>query len=216
MNNMFYYFLQFSDLVLMDFKFNVIKVGSRRSQLALAQTHLTVELLKESNPDLKFEVVKISTIGDRIIDVALSKIGDKNLFTKELEVALLDKTVDFVVHSLKDVPTITPEGLVLGCIYNRMSTDDVVLMSPSNRGKMLRDLPFDSIIGTSAVRRVAILSRQYPKLKFLSIRGNLNTRIKKLDEPQTDDVHYDAIILAKAGVDRLGLSNRIDEVSKTL
>ncbi|KAA0185470.1 Porphobilinogen deaminase [Fasciolopsis buskii] len=203
-----------------------VRVGTRRSQLALAQTKLAINMLELHYPNLHFVVVEISTVGDKILDVALSKIGDKSLFTKELEVALLSEEVDFVVHSLKDVPTSIPPGLVLGCVFDRASPDDVVLMSPENRGKKLSDLPSGSIVGTSALRRVASLQRLYPRLKFVSIRGNLNTRLKKLDEPHThfatEDNHqkqfdhlptkYDAIILAKAGIERLGWSERIDQV----
>ncbi|GAA48010.1 hydroxymethylbilane synthase [Clonorchis sinensis] len=199
-----------------------IRVGSRRSQLALVQTHLAIDMLRAKNNLLEFEVVKIATVGDKIIDVALSKIGDKSLFTKELERALEDNEVDFVVHSLKDVPTSMPEGLVLGCVFDRTSPEDVVLMSPKNRGRKLRDLPEGSIVGTSALRRSATLKRLYPHLNFISIRGNLNTRLNKLDrESETvtkeDDttvptVRYDAIVLAKAGIERLGWADRIDEV----
>ncbi|KAF8567595.1 hypothetical protein P879_09621 [Paragonimus westermani] len=203
----------------------IIRVGSRRSQLALIQTNIAINLLKDKHPNLRFEVVKISTIGDKILDIALSKIGDKSLFTKELENALMDDVVDFVVHSLKDVPTGMPPGLVLGCVFDRTSPDDVVLMSPSNRGRKLSDLPEGSIVGTSALRRVATLTRLYPHLNFVSIRGNLNTRLKKLDEEcaitglsvgDTESpaplIKYDAIILAKAGIQRLGWSDRIDQV----
>ncbi|KAF6776313.1 hypothetical protein AHF37_04642 [Paragonimus kellicotti] len=203
----------------------IIRVGSRRSQLALLQTNIAINLLKDKHPNLRFEVVKISTIGDKILDVALSKIGDKSLFTKELENALMDGIVDFIVHSLKDVPTCLPPGMVLGCVFDRTSPDDVVLMSPSNRGRKLSDLPEGSVVGTSALRRVATLTRLYPHLNFVSIRGNLNTRLKKLDEGYAVTGHsvgdteslvplikYDAIILAKAGIQRLGWSDRIDQV----
>ncbi|TGZ63658.1 hypothetical protein CRM22_006801 [Opisthorchis felineus] len=199
-----------------------IRIGSRRSQLALVQTHLAIDMLRAKNNLLEFEVVKIATVGDKIIDVALSKIGDKSLFTKELERALEDNKVDFVVHSLKDVPTSMPEGLVLGCVFDRTSPEDVVLMSPKNRGRKLRDLPEGSIVGTSALRRSATLKRLYPHLNFISIRGNLNTRLNKLDlesETVTKEVdttvrtvRYDAIVLAKAGIERLGWADRIDEV----
>ncbi|CAH8871231.1 unnamed protein product [Trichobilharzia szidati] len=204
---------------------NVIRVGSRRSTLALLQTQMAIDLLVKLNLGLEFKVVEMTTVGDRILNVELSKIGDKSLFTKELEKALLDEEVDFVVHSLKDVPTALPDGLVLGCIFTRSSPEDVVLMAPHNRGLKLRDLPVGSIVGTSAVRRVATLSRQYPHLNFVSVRGNLNTRLAKLDgvwTPHNDEtctriqtVKYDAIILAKAGVDRMGWSDRIDEVLST-
>ncbi|KAM7541741.1 hypothetical protein Aperf_G00000012711 [Anoplocephala perfoliata] len=196
----------------------VIRVGSRKSQLALLQTNLVIDLLRRHYPEYEFQIVKILTTGDKILDQELSKIGDKNLFTKELEVALLNKQVDFVVHSLKDVPTIMPEGLVIGCICARVSPFDVVLMNPSNRGKVLNDLPPNSIIGTSALRRIAVLRRRFPELCFQSVRGNLSTRLQKLDSSvgESDDSDravpkYDALILAEAGVLRIGWKSRIDE-----
>ncbi|VDN08957.1 unnamed protein product [Dibothriocephalus latus] len=202
----------------------VIRVGSRKSQLALVQTNIVIEALQENFPDLRFEVVKMSTKGDKILDMALSKIGDKNLFTKELENALYLKEVDFVVHSLKDVPTVMPPGLVLGCVTNRVSPFDVVLMSNANRGKKLAELPKNSNVGTSALRRIAILRRKHPHLDFSSIRGNLSTRLQKLDAcSDTKNTNggsshqpsaYDAIILAEAGILRLGWQDRIDEVSR--
>ncbi|KAL5108036.1 Porphobilinogen deaminase [Taenia crassiceps] len=197
---------------------SVIRVGSRRSHLALLQTEFVLNLLQQLHPHCKFEIVKISTTGDKILDKELSKIGDKNLFTKELEFALLNGTVDFVVHSLKDVPTTVPEGLILGCICPRSPPFDVVLMSPSNRGKKLSDLPPNSIIGTSALRRVAVLKRRFPHLNFLPVRGNLSTRLQKLDAPRSKEGYslianpmYDALILAEAGVLRVGWKLRIDE-----
>ncbi|CAH8645052.1 unnamed protein product [Schistosoma margrebowiei] len=199
----------------------VVRVGSRRSNLALLQTGMAVDLLQKQNPHILFEVVEMTTVGDKILDVSLSKIGDKSLFTKELENALLSGNVDLVVHSLKDVPSILPSGLVLGCVFARASPDDVVLMAPHYRGRKLSDLPIGSTIGTSAVRRVATLTRKYPHLKFVSIRGNLNTRLAKLDTPPASKDNccltnpspsYDAIILAKAGVERMGWSHRIDQV----
>lgn len=197
----------------------VIRVGSRKSQLALLQTNFVIELLQKYYPEYEFQIVKILTTGDKILDQELSKIGDKNLFTKELEIALINKQVDFVVHSLKDVPTVMPEGLVIGCICARSSPFDVVLMNPSNRGKVLDDLPPNSVIGTSALRRIAVLRRKFPKLCFQSVRGNLSTRLQKLDSvaEEVDNSNlsgpkYDALILAEAGVLRIGWKSRIDEV----
>ncbi|CDS37641.1 porphobilinogen deaminase [Echinococcus multilocularis] len=197
---------------------SVIRVGSRKSQLALLQTNFVINLLQLCHPQCKFEIVKISTTGDKVLDKELSKIGDKNLFTKELEFALLNGTVDFVVHSLKDVPTTVPEGLVLGCICSRAPPFDVVLMSPSNRGRKLSELPPNSVVGTSALRRIAVLKRRFPHLNFLSVRGNLSTRLQKLDAPGSEEVcgsitnpKYDALILAEAGVLRVGWKSRIDE-----
>uniref|UniRef100_A0A0R3W2K4 hydroxymethylbilane synthase n=1 Tax=Taenia asiatica TaxID=60517 RepID=A0A0R3W2K4_TAEAS len=197
---------------------SVIRVGSRESQLALLQTDFVINLLQQRHPQCRFEVVKISTTGDKILDKELSKIGDKSLFTKELEFALLNGTVDFVVHSLKDVPTTVPDGLILGCICPRAPPFDVVLMSPSNRGKKLAELPPNSIIGTSALRRIAVLKRRFPHLNFISVRGNLSTRLQKLDGPcpkegcsSITNPMYDALILAEAGILRVGWELRIDE-----
>ncbi|CAH8299232.1 unnamed protein product, partial [Schistosoma turkestanicum] len=188
----------------------VVRVGSRRSDLALLQTAIAVDLLKEQNPHIFFEVVKMSTVGDKILNVSLSKIGDKSLFTKELENALLAEEVDFVVHSLKDVPSVLPTGLVLGCVFARASPEDVVLMAPHNRGMKLSDLPTGSTVGTSAVRRVATLARKYPHLKLAKLDAPLSSQ----DDCCAGSLSasYDAIILAKAGVERMGWSDRIDEV----
>ncbi|VEL08825.1 unnamed protein product [Protopolystoma xenopodis] len=195
------------------------KVGTRASQLAVVQTSIVVDLLKAKNPNANFKLIKIKTIGDKILDVALSKIGEKSLFTKELESALLSHEVDFVVHSLKDVPTSLPAGLVLGCVCERLSPCDVVLMSPSNRGEKLSTLPKGSVVGTGSLRRVSLLSQKFPDLNFASIRGNLVTRLSKLDgntdnahSLQSNDTRYDALVLAKAGIERLGWEDRIDEI----
>ncbi|XP_062608536.1 porphobilinogen deaminase-like [Saccostrea cucullata] len=187
---------------------NIVKVGSRKSQLALIQTNSIINHLKKLNPHLTFEIISMQTTGDKVLDAALSKIGEKNLFTRELEVALEKKEVDFVVHSLKDLPTLLPEGLLIGCVYKRDSPFDAVVMHPSNAGKKLEDLPAGSVIGTSSLRRAAQLSRKFPDFQFENIRGNLNTRFRKLDE----DNKYSAIILAEAGLHRMGWQDRISQV----
>lgn len=188
----------------------VVRVGSRKSALALAQTNLIIAKLKEQHPSIEFQLVTMDTIGDKILDVALSKIGDKNLFTKELESALLVKEVDFVVHSLKDMPTSLSSEFVLACICQRIDKYDVAVFPAGKKSSEMRleDLPKGSVVGTSAVRRVSQLQRRYPHLKFASVRGNLNTRLRKLDAENSD---YDAIILAKAGLIRLGMEDRIGE-----
>ncbi|KAL5019761.1 hypothetical protein ScPMuIL_002653 [Solemya velum] len=186
----------------------LVRVGSRKSQLAMIQTNSIIDALKSLCPDKNFEVVSMTTTGDKILDSALSKIGEKSLFTRELEVALLNKEVDFVVHSLKDLPTLLPDGLIIGCVYKRDSPFDAVVMHPKHAGKTLDDLPDGSVIGTSSLRRAAQLARKYPTFKFENIRGNLNTRLKKLDDADI----YDAIILAVAGLDRMGWQNRISQV----
>lgn len=187
---------------------NVVKVGSRKSQLALVQTNTIINKLKELNPEYEFVVVTMTTTGDNILDSALSKIGAKDLFTRELELALEAGEVDFVVHSLKDLPTRIADTLVIGCVYKRDSEFDAVVMHPKHKGKKLEDLPENSVIGTSSLRRAAQLSRKFPTFKFENIRGNLNTRFKKLDE----DEKYDAIILAEAGLVRMGWDDRIAQV----
>ncbi|KAK3780513.1 hypothetical protein RRG08_012468 [Elysia crispata] len=186
----------------------IIRVGTRKSQLALVQTNSVIQMLRALDSTLKFETVPMSTVGDRILDSALSKIGEKSLFTKELETALLKKQVDFVVHSLKDLPTSLPEGLVIGCVCKRDSPYDAVVLHPKHQRKTLKDLPDGSVIGTSSLRRAAQIKRVYPQHKIENIRGNLNTRFKKLAE---NDV-YDGIILAVAGLTRMGWEHCIAQV----
>jgi len=185
----------------------VIHIGSRGSQLALIQTEHVKNLLQEKYQNIKFEVQVIKTKGDKILDVALSKIGDKGLFTKELETALLDKTIDFAVHSLKDIPTRLPEGLIIGAICKRHNTQDCLVVNQKHKESTLATLPPGSVIGSSSLRRVSQLKRAFPHLTFKDVRGNLNTRLQKLDEGQ-----YDALILAVAGLSRLNFNDRIHEV----
>ncbi|XP_044134476.1 porphobilinogen deaminase isoform X1 [Bufo gargarizans] len=187
---------------------NVIRVGTRKSQLARIQTDSVVEMLKNKFPDARFDIVAMSTTGDKILDTALSKIGEKSLFTKELENALERNEVDLVVHSLKDLPTTLPPGFTVGAVCKRESPHDAVVFHPKNAGNTLETLPQNSTIGTSSLRRAAQLKKRYPHLQFKDIRGNLNTRLKKLDE-QND---FSAIILAAAGLRRMGWDNRIDQI----
>ncbi|CAH1797169.1 unnamed protein product [Owenia fusiformis] len=186
----------------------IVRVGSRKSQLALIQTHGVVAKLKTFFPNITFQIISMSTTGDKVLDKALSKIGEKSLFTKELEYALEDKRVDFVVHSLKDLPTTLPPGMVIGAVCKRDNPHDAIMLHPKHKGKTLADLPKDSVIGTSSLRRASQLRRKYPHLKYSDIRGNLNTRKKKLDEAD----NYDAIVLAVAGLERMGWSDRIDQI----
>lgn len=215
-----------------DCEMGVINVGSRDSELALKQTNLVLDKLKqfyENNPDqlklnycndgqLQFKVMSMKTIGDRILDKPLPDIGTKSLFTKELEVALLNGKVDFIVHSLKDLPTTLPKGCVIGAILKRDDPDDIIVLKESLRSKVR---PFDLLlgrvknqttdtfkIGTSSQRRIAMIKRCNPNLICVDIRGNLNTRLAKLDK---DDGEYAAIILAKAGLDRMGWSDRASQ-----
>ncbi|PWA22011.1 hypothetical protein CCH79_00010247 [Gambusia affinis] len=183
----------------------VIRIGTRKSQLARIQTDSVADKLKELYPDVHLEIVAMSTTGDMILDRALSKIGEKSLFTKELENALERNEVDLVVHSLKDLPTSLPAGFTIGAVLKRENPHDAVVLHPSNTGKTLDTLPEKSVIGTSSLRRAAQLKKRFPHLEFKDIRGNLNTRLKKLDEK--DD--FAAIILAAAGLKRMGWENRI-------
>ena len=184
-----------------------IRIGSRKSQLALVQTYWTQEQLQKHYPDRQFDVETMSTQGDKILDVALAKIGDKGLFTKELETAMLQNQVDFAVHSLKDLPTNLPEGLMLGCVTERVNPADALVVHEKHRDKQLDTLPEGSVIGTSSLRRLAQLRHHYPHLTFKDVRGNVNTRLGKLDSGE-----YDAIILAVAGLQRLDMSDRIHQV----
>ncbi|VXD23855.1 hydroxymethylbilane synthase [Planktothrix serta PCC 8927] len=184
-----------------------VRIASRKSQLALVQTYWVQEELQKRFPDITFEVQTMSTQGDNILDVALAKIGDKGLFTKELELGMLDRSSDIAVHSLKDLPTRLPEGLMLGCVSERENPADALVVHENHKDKQLETLPPGAIIGTSSLRRLAQLRYHYPHLEFKDIRGNLNTRLQKLDNGE-----YDAIILAVAGLTRLGMSDRIHQV----
>ncbi|KAF7272671.1 hypothetical protein GWI33_014574 [Rhynchophorus ferrugineus] len=186
----------------------VIHVGSRKSELALIQTRYVISLLQKICPDKKFEIVTMNTLGDKILDIPLPKIGEKSLFTKELESALLTGRVDFVVHSLKDLPTSLPSGLAIGAVLKREDPRDVLVLQKDLKNYSLSTLPKDSVIGTSSLRRTAQLAKKYPHLKVENIRGNLNTRLKKLD----DLGKYQAIVLASAGLIRIGWKDRISEM----
>ncbi|KAJ3125365.1 hypothetical protein HK098_000312 [Nowakowskiella sp. JEL0407] len=184
-------------------------IGSRESQLAMVQTTHVLNILKDLNPDISFSILGMTTLGDNVLDVALSKIGSKSLFTKELEVALYEKSVDLVVHSLKDMPTTLPPGMTIGAILEREDPRDAVVMKAKWKGKRLQDLPDGSVIGTSSVRRSAQLKKTFPTFQFKDVRGNLNTRLRKLDD---ENGPYDALLLAYAGLHRLGWDDRVSEV----
>lgn len=184
-----------------------VRIGSRKSQLALVQTHWVRDELQKRFPDLTFEVRTMDTQGDKVLDVSLSKIGDKGLFTQELEDGMLQGDIDFAVHSLKDLPTRLPEGLMLGCITERENPADALVVHEKHQDKQLDTLPEGAVVGTSSLRRLAQLRHHFPHLTFKDIRGNLNTRLRKLDEGQ-----YDAIILAVAGLERLGMGDRVHQV----
>lgn len=176
-------------------------VGSRRSKLALTQSQQFIDKLKQVRPDLDIEIKEIVTKGDRIVDKQLSKVGGKGLFVKEIQNELFEKQIDMAIHSLKDVPSVIPEGLTLGCIPDREVPFDAYI---SKNHTPLRELPEGSIIGTSSLRRGAQILSKYPHLEIKWIRGNIDTRLQKLE---TED--YDAIILAAAGLRRMGWSDDI-------
>ncbi|WP_081705172.1 hydroxymethylbilane synthase [Gloeobacter kilaueensis] len=185
-------------------------IGSRDSQLALVQTHWVQGELQRAHPETQFSVLEMKTQGDKILDVPLAKIGDKGLFTKELEAAMLDRRTDLAVHSLKDLPTILPEGLILGAITEREDPRDAVIIRQDLEAANLEQLPDGALVGTSSLRRLAQLKHHYgDRFRFKDIRGNLNTRLRKLDEGQ-----YDAIVLAVAGLKRLGseMASRISDI----
>ncbi|HLA51098.1 MAG TPA: hydroxymethylbilane synthase [Thermodesulfobacteriota bacterium] len=186
-----------------------IRLGSRGSQLALWQANWAKSELEKRYKNLEVEIIKIKTTGDKILDVPLAKVGGKGLFVKEIEEALLEKRIDLAVHSMKDVPTDFPNGLSLAAITEREDPRDALIIGVKGQGSGVRgfkDIPQGATIGTSSLRRSSQLLNVRPDLKIMQLRGNLNTRLKKLDEGQ-----YDAIILAAAGVKRLGLSDRISE-----
>lgn len=180
-----------------------VKLGTRESKLALWQTEWVVKELSVAHPDREFELVHIRTKGDKILDSPLAKIGDRGLFVKEIEEALLSGKVDLAVHSLKDVPTEIAPGLVITAITRREDPRDCLL---SRRHACFADLPTGAKLGTSSLRRVAQLAALRPDLQFVSLRGNLDTRIRKLDE-----LELDGIILAAAGLDRLGWTDLVVE-----
>ncbi|SMQ83259.1 hydroxymethylbilane synthase [Bacillus sp. OV166] len=178
-----------------------IIVGSRRSKLALTQTNWVMDQLKKLDPRFDFEVKEIVTKGDQILDVTLSKVGGKGLFVKEIEQAMLDKEIDMAVHSMKDMPAVLPEGLTIGCIPFREDHRDALI----SRGHVkLKDLKPGAIIGTSSLRRSAQLLAARPDLEIKWIRGNVDTRLAKLETEE-----YDAIILAAAGLYRLGWASDV-------
>ncbi|MEH2035097.1 hydroxymethylbilane synthase [Nostoc sp.] len=187
-----------------------IRIGSRKSQLALVQTYWVREQLQQRFPDISFEVHTMSTQGDNILDVALAKIGDKGLFTKELELGMLNQEIDFAVHSLKDLPTCLPEGLALAAVTERENPADALVVHQKHKDKQIDTLPEGTVIGTSSLRRLAQLRYHFPHFTFKDVRGNLNTRLAKLD-----DGEYDVLILAAAGLQRLGMSDRIHQILPT-
>jgi hydroxymethylbilane synthase len=181
----------------------IFKIGTRGSALALAQSQWVKEKIEPRNPDMVVELVTIKTTGDKILDSPLNKIGGKALFVKEIEEALLKKTVDVAVHSMKDVPAEIPEGLVLSVFPEREDPRDAFI---SIRYQALEDLPQGAKVGTSSLRRAAQLLAMRPDLTMVPLRGNVDTRLRKLEKRDLQ-----AIILATAGMRRLGLESRITQ-----
>lgn len=177
---------------------DALVIATRGSRLALWQAEHVKSRLLALQPDLDISLNVIKTKGDIILDVPLSKVGGKGLFVKEIEEALLDGRADLAVHSIKDVPMLLPEGLILGCVPQREACSDCFL---SMSYGTVADLPQGARVGTSSLRRQAQLLESRPDLQILSLRGNVDTRLRKLQEGR-----YDAIILASAGLSRLGLS----------
>ena len=178
-----------------------LTIATRESPLAMWQARFIQQTLREAHPGLEVELLGMTSRGDQLLDVPLAKVGGKGLFVKELETALLDGRADIAVHSMKDVPMEFPEGLELGVICDREDPSDAFV---SNRFASLAELPPGSVVGTSSLRRECQLRARYPQLEIRFLRGNVNSRLRKLDEGQ-----YDAIILASAGLLRLGFAERI-------
>jgi len=181
-----------------------MRIGTRASALALWQAEWVKAELEKRYPGMDVTLTKIKTQGDKILDVPLAMVGGKGLFVKEIEEAMLRGEIDIAVHSMKDVPTIFPEGLALRCITEREDVRDVVILRPGV--KSWKELPQGARIGTSALRRKAQLLHIRPDLQMVDIRGNVQTRIRKLTEE-----NLDAIILAAAGMHRLGYTSQIGE-----
>jgi hydroxymethylbilane synthase len=180
-----------------------LRVASRRSALAMTQTRWVVTQLESRYPGLRVDIVPVVTKGDRILDVSLSKVGGKGLFVSEIEACLLSGDADFAVHSLKDVPAELAEGLALTAIPEREDPRDALI---TKTGCSLDALPDGAVIGTSSLRRVAQLQAYRPDLRFVPIRGNIDTRLRKLEEEELD-----AIVLAAAGLHRMGWTDKITE-----
>lgn len=182
----------------------LVVIGSRGSLLAMTQTTWVKNHIQFFRPDLDFHIKKITTSGDKITDVALAKIGGKGLFTKEIENELLSGIIDLAVHSMKDLPTQMPEGLKIGCVPLRENPHDVIV---SRNNIKFSDLPEGAVIGTCSLRRKAQLLAVRPDLKVADLRGNLDTRLRKVEEGE-----FDAVVLACAGIRRLGRQEVISEI----
>lgn len=184
------------------------RIGTRRSLLARIQADEVQKLLKPAWPSHTFEIHAMATTGDRDQTTALHKFNDKALWTQDLELLLQKGELDLIVHSLKDMPTQLPHDLILGAVTAREDPRDALVVKPSLAGqyKSLGELPAGSVVGTSSLRRTAQLKRYHPHLRFTDVRGNIGTRLSKLDDPESE---YSAIIIAVAGLIRLGMGQRI-------
>ncbi len=182
----------------------ILQIGTRGSRLALWQAEHVASELKKAKPDLKINIQVIKTIGDKILDVALSHIGDKGLFTKEIENQLIKKNIDIAVHSMKDMPSELEPDLCIGAVLKRENPQDVLI---SHKDYRFKDLPMNAVIGTSSLRRAALLKVIRPDISTVDIRGNVETRIRKMKEQ-----NLDGIILAFAGVRRLGFEGLITDI----
>jgi hydroxymethylbilane synthase len=180
-----------------------LRIATRKSPLALWQAEFVKSQLQRYHPCLKIELVTMTTKGDKLLDTPLAKIGGKGLFVKELETAMLQDLADIAVHSMKDVPMDFPEGLCLSVICEREDSSDAFV---SSHFGTLAELPENAVIGTSSLRRQCQIRAHFPTLQVKELRGNVNTRLSKLD-----DGEYDAIILASAGLMRLGMADRITQ-----
>ena len=180
---------------------DLLRIATRKSPLALWQAEHVRELLQAEYPGLRVELLTMSTQGDRVLDSPLAKIGGKGLFVKELELAMLEGRADIAVHSMKDVPAVLPKGLVIGAILEREDPRDAFV---SNQFNSIGDLPRGARVGTSSLRRQCQLRAVRPDLQIMDLRGNVGTRLSKLDGGD-----YDAIVLACAGLMRLGMGERI-------
>ncbi|KAI1214566.1 porphobilinogen deaminase [Annulohypoxylon truncatum] len=188
----------------------VLRVGTRKSALALIQAEYVVSALRALHPHVDFEIRGMHSTADKDKITALYKFGGKGLWTNELEAELKLGQVDFIVHSLKDMPTVLPDGFVLACVTPREDPRDVVVVKKGleDRYKTLADLPAGAVVGTSSVRRMAQIRRRYPHLEFKDMRGNIDTRVKKLD---AEDGEFTVLILAAAGLLRTGKEGRITQ-----
>lgn len=192
---------------------NHIQIGGRKSKLAVVQLEIVKTQIEQNHPNLTCSILALSTLGDKVQTKPLYLFGGKSLWTKELEILLLEPVgdypkLDLIVHSLKDMPTNLPDEFELGCILEREDPRDALVMKQGSPYKLLRDLPVGAVVGTSSIRRLAQLLKNYPHLRFQDVRGNIATRLSKLDDAEST---YECLVLAAAGLWRLGLESRITQ-----